>query len=63
MGHIFIAGKGVKLGDPDFQSVVYVINFNRYKPMCIEWESFRTDGWTDKHACWFSNVNYSVFIY
>ena len=27
MDHIFIAGKGVKLDEPDFQSVVYVINF------------------------------------
>ena len=28
MGHIFIARKGVKLGGPDFQSAVYVINFS-----------------------------------
>ena len=29
MGHIFIARKGVKLGDPVFQSAVYVINFSK----------------------------------
>jgi len=33
MGHIFIAGKEVKLCDPDFQSAVYVINFSNNKSM------------------------------
>ena len=44
MGQIFIAGKGVKLGEPDFQPAVLVINFSKRPVMPLgSWISIGID--------------------